>query len=227
MGKILFVCYLWGTRGEFLSHRISQHTFFKTLEARKINGRTIIDSDYYGKRFLMGEYAQCRDIIPPSHNIVVPSHYFYEDLIKDFPYASFVSIRPPKNLDSFHKSLYERYYNYRTTNLLELVGECEDVYKRRFPTASESRVKDFVISILKTKQVTFGDISCLIEGLKPTKHNKEKLMLEYRPKPLSKETIQNSLIIPYEKVETFPVESVIDYVQDPSKKQIDNRGSDA
>ena len=52
MTKILFVCYHHGCRGERLSVNISQHKDFRTLDAHKVGGRTIIKNDYFDKKFL-------------------------------------------------------------------------------------------------------------------------------------------------------------------------------
>ena len=42
MAKALFVCYQHGCKGEFLSHKISTHKFFRTLSKQSVNNRTIL-----------------------------------------------------------------------------------------------------------------------------------------------------------------------------------------
>ena len=53
MTKVLFVCYRHGCGGEYLSHKISTHKLFKTLEIRTVNNRTIITNDFFNKQLLV------------------------------------------------------------------------------------------------------------------------------------------------------------------------------
>ena len=84
MTKVLFVCYRHGCRGEYLSHKISTHKLFKTLEIRTVNNRTIITNDFFNKQ-LLSRNNWLPDIpkLPTDYNIVVPSHHFY-DILKDY-----------------------------------------------------------------------------------------------------------------------------------------------
>ena len=67
--------------------------------------------------------------------------------------------------------------------------------------------------ILRIKNVNFGDIECLANGLDPTDKNKKKLLSSYVPEPLSEKTKQNSLIIPYEDVDQINIqEKIIPYI---------------
>ena len=63
MSKTLFVCYAHGCRGENLSHRISQHEYFCKLEAKTINGRTVITNEHFEKRFLMHSVLKFSGVI--------------------------------------------------------------------------------------------------------------------------------------------------------------------
>ena len=94
MTKTLFVCYHHGCRGEGLTYKISQHSFFKTLEADIVNNRTIIKNDYCNKQLLNSWIPNWSSIkLPTDINIVVPSHFRYNKLKKHFPEAYFGSAR--------------------------------------------------------------------------------------------------------------------------------------
>ena len=210
MTKILFVCYWHGCRGEGLAHKISQHSFFKTLEA-KVVGRTVIQNEFYDKKFLNSWMPEISSLPVPTENIVVPSHYFYEDIAKYFPDASYVSIDVPKDIDKARQKLHDRFNTYKTDNLLELVGECENRVRDINPRASKQEVFEFASKILKMKDVTFGDIRCLSRGLEPTEENKQKLINEWSPRALSTETIENTLVIPFEDIDKINIDDIVDY----------------
>lgn len=212
MNKTLFVCYRHGCRGENLSHRISQHEYFSKLEAKTINGRTVIMNEYFDKRFLMHrtriDFSKMH--LPTDKNIVVPSHYFFDTLGDIYPNAKFVSIDVPKDLGEFKQSLYNRYFEYRTNNFLELMGECEDKFWRY---NRHNDFKEFVREVLSIKNRTSGDILCLARGMKPTVTNKQSLLNKVCPEPLNNKIIKNSLVIPYEDVKTINIEDIITYVK--------------
>ena len=118
MTKTLFVCYWHGCKGEGLARRISQHSFFKTLDANVTNNRTIIKNEYFNKVFLNAWEPDWPSIkLPTNINIVVPSHFWYDKLKKHFPEAYFVSIDIPKDIETFKQKLYDRFYTYKTKNI--------------------------------------------------------------------------------------------------------------
>lgn len=215
MTKTLFVCYAHGCRGENLSHRISQHEYFSKLETKKINGRTVITNEHFEKRFLMHprriNFSNMH--LPADKNIVVPSHYFVDRLGDIYPEAKYISIDVPKDLGEFKQSLYDRYFEYRTNNFLELMGECEDKFWPYNEQADDNDFEEFVREVLSIKNRTFGDILCLAMGMTPTVENKHNLLDDMCPGPLNKKIIQNSLVIPYEDIRTIPVEDIITYVK--------------
>lgn len=211
MTKLLFVCYRHGCRGEGLTHRISQHSFFKTLDARVV-GRTIIKNEFFDKKFLNSWMPEISSLPLPTENTVVPSHFFYEDLTEHFPDASYVSIDVPRDIDKARQELHDRFNTYRTDNLLELVGECENRLRDVNPNASKQEVLEFASGILKMRDVTFGDIFCASRGLEPTEENTRRLInAEWQPHPLSDETIENTLVIPFEDVDKVSVDDIVDY----------------
>ena len=211
MTKILFVCYWHGCRGEGLAYKISQHSFFKTLEADVINNRTVIRNEYFDKKFLNAWVPDMSLLKAPSDNIVVPSHYFYEELIDHFPTACFISIDVPKDIATAKQKLYDRFSTYKTDNLLELVGECENRIRDYNPGASKEDVFKFTSKILKMKNVTFGDIRCLAQGLETTEENKRKTLDTWMPAPLSTKSTQNTLVIPYEDVDKVNLDDIVNY----------------
>ena len=215
MGKILFVCYVHGCRGEFLSKRISSHPMFKTLTSKQINGRTVITNDYFNKKFLISRSPSEEQMKqmekPDKDNIVVPSHRFYGRLKNYFPDASFVSIDMPKDIEAYKKALFDRYYLYKTKDLLELVGECESSIRIYQPEASVEDIKNFTIQVLKAKDVDFGDIRCMAQGVESTLENKMKFLDEQPLYPLSEETRNNSLVIPFEDVDNFNINTVVNH----------------
>jgi hypothetical protein len=214
MTKTLFVCYHHGCRGEGLTYKISQHSFFKTLEADIVNNRTIIKNDYCNKQLLNSWIPNWSSIkLPTDINIVVPSHFRYNKLKKHFPEAYFVSIDIPKDIETFRQKLYDRYYTYKTKNILELAGECENRIREYNPKASVEDVKKFTVKIFKIKDITFGDIRCYAKNLEPTVENKKMLLNKYTMDPLSDETKQNSFVIPYEEVQEVDVEEIINYIK--------------
>jgi hypothetical protein len=215
MSKTLFVCYAHGCRGENLSHRISQHEYFCKLEAKTINGRTVITNEHFEKRFLMhpSRVNFSNMHLPTDKNIVVPSHYFVDILGHIYPEAKYISIDVPKNLQEFKQSLYDRFFEYRTNSLLELVGECVDKFQNYNQKADKNDFKKFFKEILKIKNISFGDIHCMARGLAPTFKNKQILLEDMCPNPLTKKTTENSFIVPYENVETISVDEIISYVK--------------
>ena len=119
MTKILFVCYHHGCRGERLSVNISQHKDFRTLDAHKVGGRTIIKNDYFDKKFLNSwnpEFDKLKNL--SGSNIVVPSHLFYDSLVEHYPDALYVSIDLPEDLTVYRQSLYDRFFQYKTQNIV-------------------------------------------------------------------------------------------------------------
>ena len=61
------------------------------------------------------------------------------------------------------------------------------------------------------KDVTFGDIRCLSRGLEPTEENRQKLINEWHPAPLSTQAIENTLVIPFEDLDKINVDDIVDY----------------
>ena len=103
MTKALFVCYQHGCRGEGLSYKLSQHSFFNTLKADIVNGRTILKNEFFEKKLLHSWYVDLSTLALPvtDDNIVVPSHYFYNTLKNYFPNEYYVSIDAPTDLEKF------------------------------------------------------------------------------------------------------------------------------
>jgi|TARA_R100000027_G_C2244828_1_gene93000 hypothetical protein len=216
MPNTLFICYAHGCRGEYLSHKISRHDFFQTLDVRKVSGRTIIDSDHYDKKFLEHSFPDVSDYSIPETNIVVPSHYFYDTLSKHFPQANFVTIDAPREITNFHEDLFERFFSYRPENLQELTGESSEKYLKYNPDATPQEVKKFIVKVLKMKNATIGDIACLANGIPNTDDNKRMLVEIYNPQkdvPKTQEIKDNTLVVPYESVHDINVQEVVDYVK--------------
>ncbi len=215
MNKTLFICYAHGCRGEGLAVRISKHNFFRTLHAKQINGRTIITNEHFNKKFLMHKSRiDFSDMdLPVDRNIVVPSHYFVDTLGEKYQEAKFISIDVPKDLDEFKHSLYDRYFEYRTNNFQELIGECEDKFWPYNRQADTKDFEEFVREVLSIQNRTFGDILCLAKGISVTHEHKLMLLEDICPKPLNKKIIKNSFVLPYEEVKKISVEDIIDYVK--------------
>jgi len=212
MTNILFVCYHHGCKGERLSVKLSEHKRFMTLKYKKVHGRTIIENDIFEKKLLGSHAPVFSDLYNHSgHNIVVPSHRFYDEINKYYPDDWYVSIDLPKNLDEYATALYQRFYKYRTNDIRELIGECKDKFLMYRPTSTKQEVKDFVASILKTKNVTFGDITCLAMGIPANEKNQLMLAHERHLRPLSNMTKENSLVIAYEDVDKITAEDVVNY----------------
>ena len=211
MSNILFVCYRHGCRGEFLTHKISQQSIFRKLEAKVVDNRTVITNDFFNKEFLKSYYPKIKKF--PKENVVVPSHYFYEDLVDDFPTASFVAIDLPKDVGTFRESLYQRFWNYSTSDRLELLGEIKDKYYKYNgqKNKNHNELKKIIYNILKIKNITFGDIACLVQKIEPTEENKKKLFEMWTLRPLSTLTKEKSLVIPFEEVSTFPLSTIVNY----------------
>jgi len=212
MNRILFVSYHHGCRGERLSVNISQHRDFKTLEADEVGGRTVIKNDYFEKQFLNSwtpRFDQLKNL--SESNIVVPSHHFYDNLVGNFPDAWYVSIDIPKNIESFRQSLYDRFFQYKTSNIAELAGECENRIREYRPQATREEIGRLTRHILQNGDLTFGDIRCLAKGIEATEENKMALMKNHTPSPLSEKTRSNSLVIAYEDVNVVDRETVVSY----------------
>jgi len=212
MPNTLFVCYRHGCHGEYMAHRISQHPLFRTLVADKVNGRTVIKNDYFNKKFLSQRNMINFDLLKlPAENLVVPSHYFYDELQPYFPAAKYVSIDVPIDLHGYKQKLFDRFYGYKSSSLLELVGECENKYRNYNANATDQDVRIFTSKILKKKNLSFGDIKCLAAGLSPTKKNKLLLLDREYPKPLTVETKKHSMVVPFENVESIDLQEIVDY----------------
>lgn len=212
MSNILFVCYQHGCKGESLSVKISEHDTFKTLNANVVNNRTVILDEYFNKKFLCSWPQNFSNLKNNSkENIVVPSHLFFESLKIDYGDQKFVSIDAPKDIKKFRQELYDRYYCYNTTNIAELAGECENRYREYHPNASKTEVKSFTVKCLKKKNVTFGEIHCMAKGIDISETNIKSLIANHVPQTLSKETIQNSFVVPYEDVKKINIEDIVDY----------------
>lgn len=212
MDKTLFVCYAHGCRGEGLSVRISQHDLFRTLEANVLNTRTIIENDYFDKQFLNSWPPKYNKLTNKSdQNIVVPSHYFYDELKEYYPQSTYVTIDIPKDLHEYRQSLYERFYLYSTNNTAEIIGECENRLREYNNDMSPSDIKEFTARVLKDKVNVFGDIRCMAKGIPATEQNRRQLANLHTPSPISKETRENSLVIAYEDVGKIDTNVIVDY----------------
>ena len=110
----------------------------------------------------------------------MPSHFWYDELKKHFPEAYFVSIGIPKDIETFKQKLYDRFYSYKTKNILELAGECENRIREYNPKASVKDVMKFTAKIFKMENISFGDIRCYAKNLEPTAKNKKMLIDENR-----------------------------------------------
>ena len=213
MTKALFVCYQHGCRGEGLSYKLSQHSFFNTLKADIVNGRTILKNEFFEKKLLHSWYVDLSTLALPvtDDNIVVPSHYFYNTLKNYFPNEYYVSIDAPTDLEKFRQDLYDRFFEYKTSDLLELVGECENRIREYNQHVSTDEIKKFTAKIIKMKNVTFGSIRCMANNMDPTEENKKMLLNRYTTGILSDETKQNSLVIAYDDVKYVNAQDVVDY----------------
>ena len=213
MYRTLFVCYRHGCRGEYLSHKISMHPMFKTLQAQKIAGRTVIEDEYFNKKFLSHiSQINFSELKLPNFNLVVPSHFFYDTLIRHYPNAKCLSIDVPKtNLKAFQEKLFQRYQQYKPRSILELAGECEDKYRMYHRSPSQQEINAFTARVLQKKNVTFGDIQCMAAGMDTSLESKKKL--SFIPLELTEKTKKNSFVVPYEEVDTIDLESIINYVK--------------
>ena len=212
MINTLFVCYAHGCRGEGLAVKISKHSLFRTLEAKVIKSRTIIENDYFDKKFLNSWTPQYDYLMNTSEqNLVVPSHHFYDELKKHYPHSTYVAIDIPKDLDEYRNSLYKRFYLYSTNNTAELVGECENRIREYNKEVSASEVRKFTAEVLRNKVNVFGDIRCMAKGIPATEQNKRELANLHAPSPLSLGTRDNSLVIAYEDVDRVDPDVIADY----------------
>lgn len=212
MTKTLFVCYHHGCRGERLSVNISQHKDFRTLDATQAGGRTVIKNDYFDKQFLKSwapEFHKVKNL--SGSNIVVPSHFFYDTLIEHYPDALYVSIDLPKDLTMYRQSLYDRFFQYKTQNIAELAGECENRIREYRPSATKDEVRNFTVEVMKNKSITFGEIRCLAKGIPTSKENQMMLLQNHTPQPLTELTKTNSLVIAYEDVDQVDSDYVVSY----------------
>ena len=212
MTKILFVCYHHGCRGERLSVNISQHKDFRTLDAIRIGGRTVIKNDYFEKQFLKSwtpKFDKLKNL--SGSNIVVPSHFFYDTLIEHYPDALYVSISLPKDLSMYRQSLYDRFFQYKTQDIAELAGECENRIREYRPSATKDEIRHFTVEVMKKKSITFGEIRCLAKGIPASKENQMTLLQNHTPRPLTEKTKSNSLVIAYEDVDQVDSDYVVSY----------------
>ena len=212
MTKILFVCYHHGCRGERLSVNISQHKDFRTLDAIRIGGRTVIKNDYFEKQFLKSwtpKFDKLKNL--SGSNIVVPSHFFYDTLIEHYPDALYVSISLPKDLTMYRQSLYDRFFQYKTQDIAELAGECENRIREYRPSATKDEIRHFTVEVMKKKSITFGEIRCLAKGIPASKENQMTLLQNHTPRPLTEKTKSNSLVIAYEDVDQVDSDYVVSY----------------
>lgn len=212
MTKILFVCYHHGCRGERLSVNISQHKDFRTLDAIRIGGRTVIKNDYFDKQFLKSwtpKFDKLKNL--SGSNIVVPSHFFYDTLIEHYPDALYVSISLPKDLTMYRQSLYDRFFQYKTQDIAELAGECENRIREYRPSATKDEIRHFTVEVMKKKSITFGEIRCLAKGIPASKENQMTLLQNHTPRPLTEKTKSNSLVIAYEDVDQVDSDYVVSY----------------
>ena len=212
MTKILFVCYHHGCRGEILSVNISQHKDFRTLDAIRIGGRTVIKNDYFDKQFLKSwtpKFDKLKNL--SGSNIVVPSHFFYDTLIEHYPDALYVSISLPKDLTMYRQSLYDRFFQYKTQDIAELAGECENRIREYRPSATKDEIRHFTVEVMKKKSITFGEIRCLAKGIPASKENQMTLLQNHTPRPLTEQTKSNSLVIAYEDVDQVDSDYVLSY----------------
>ena len=212
MTKILFVCYHHGCRGERLSVNISQHKDFRTLDAIRIGGRTVIKNDYFDKQFLKSwtpKFDKLKNL--SGSNIVVPSHFFYDTLIEHYPDALYVSISLPKDLTMYRQSLYDRFFQYKTQDIAELAGECENRIREYRPSATKDEIRHFTVEVMKKKSITFGEIRCLAKGIPASKENQMTLLQNHTPRPLTEKIKSNSLVIAYEDVDQVDSDYVVSY----------------
>ena len=212
MTKILFVCYHHGCRGERLSVNISQHKDFRTLDAIRIGGRTVIKNDYFEKQFLKSwtpKFDKLKNL--SGSNIVVPSHFFYDTLIEHYPDALYVSISLPKDLTMYRQSLYDRFFQYKTQDIAELAGECENRIREYRPSATKDEIRHFTVEVMKKKSITFGEIRCLAKGIPASKENQMTLLQNHTPRPLTEKTKSNSLVIAFEDVDQVDPDYVVSY----------------
>jgi hypothetical protein len=212
MTKILFVCYHHGCRGERLSVNISQHKNYRTLDAIQSKGRTVIKNDYFDKQFLKSwspPFDRLKNL--SGSNIVVPSHFFYDTLIKYYPDALYVAVDLPKDLTMYRQSLYDRFFQYKTQNIAELAGECENRIREYRPSATADEIREFTVEVLKKKNITFGEIRCMAKGIPATEENQITLLHNHTPESLSEQTTSNSLVIAYEDVDQVDPGYVVSY----------------
>ena len=97
------------------------------------------------------------------------------------PNSYFISIDVPTSdeLDNWRELLYNRYWTYKTKNILELTGECASRYYQIYPKAKRDEVMSFTAKVLKMKNVTKDNVKNFVSILvytNPKKITKEEAM---------------------------------------------------
>ncbi len=140
-----------------------------------------------------------------NNRTVILDEYFNKKFLCSWP-QNF-----SKDIDKFRQELYDRYYCYSTNNIAELAGECENRYREYHPDASKTEVASFTVKCLKKKKITFGEIHCMAKGVDISETNIKRLIANHVPQTLSKETIQNSFVVPYEDVKKINIKDIVEY----------------
>ena len=172
----------------------------------------MIKNDYFEKQFLKSwtpKFDKLKNL--SGSNIVVPSHFFYDTLIEHYPDALYVSISLPKDLTMYRQSLYDRFFQYKTQDIAELAGECENRIREYRPSVTKDEIRDFTVEVMKKKSITFGEIRCLAKGIPASKENQMTLLQNHTPRPLTEKTKSNSLVIAFEDVDQVDPDYVVSY----------------
>ena len=101
----------------------------------------------------------------------------------------------------YRQSLYDRFFQYKTQDIAELAGECENRIREYRPSVTKDEIRDFTVEVMKKKSITFGEIRCLAKGIHASKENQMTLLQNHTPRPLTEKTKSNSLVIAFEDVD--------------------------
>lgn len=172
MHKFIFVCYEHGMGGERLAVELSNNSFCNYLTHEKHGPRTW-GYDCFNKLFLKNYDADWKkklpEIEPSKLYHVVPSHYTPELLEQVFPDAIYVVINAPrteKGIQSLYRRIYRHVWLTSHNRLDQKVGYFIQ-HAGKYPDRQQLKMLD--------KEVTNGEIQCIIQRLEYTKENVKKI----------------------------------------------------
>lgn len=176
MDKFVFVCYEHGTGGERLAVMLSKIAGCELLE-HEVHGKRTWSYDHFNKLFLKKYDADWKKqiVIEQSHEAykLIPSHYRPEILRELFPNALYVVINAPRtkvDIDGLHDRIYNNVWQTTHPKLSQKVGYFVQ-NAGRDPNRDELK--------LMSKDVTNGQIQCLIRGVPLDEDNIEKVFAEW------------------------------------------------